>query len=286
MKRIIFAIVIGALGIVNSASVHSQTTNTIREINTIKKAPDKYIYAEGTSATWEEALENAKTLLSANIEVWANESNKNEDVKGFVAKANEHLFEIKATRGQLFRAFVYVKKSDLQPYTSDDQILIVPVSNDTNVQVTHVVPDKDEDNTHVALEIDSASETNVVVIPPLEVAEATQLVVAIPEDPVEAVAIAEQYEPNEKEKRILQVVLSSQIDDYIREMQAQNSLRGFGKYKKMPQNDECYLFVYNKSGEIPAHLHRVEGKYINVKTGQEDDIDNYKGCGAFWFTFR
>lgn len=283
MKRIIFAIMISALGI---ASIQGQTTNAIKEINTIKKAPDKYIYAEGTSATWEEALDNAKTLLSATIELWAKESNTNEDVKGFVAKANEHLFEIKATRGQLFRAFVYVKKSDLQPYTSDDQILIIPVSNDTNVQVTHVIPSKEENDAHISLEIDSTSESNVVVIPPFEVAEVLQPEVAIAEEPVEKPVLEEKYEPTERERRILQVMSSSQIDDYIREMQSQNSISNFGKYKQMPQNEECYLFVYNQSGEIPAHLHRVEGKYFNVQTGQEDDIDNYKGCGAFWFTFR
>ena len=285
MKRIIFAAMICALGI---ACLQGQTTNAIREINTIKKAPDKYIYAEGTSATWEEALDNAKTLLSANIELWAKESKINEDVKGFVAKANEHLFEIKATRGQLFRAFVYVKKSDLQPYTSDDQILIVPVSNDTNVQVTHVVPskDKNEDDAHISLEIDSTFDSEVVVIPPLVVPEVPQPEVVAAEQPVEEPALEEKYEPTERERRILQVVSASQIDNYIREMQSQNSISDFGKYKQMPQNKECYLFVYNQSGEIPAHLHRIEGKYVNVQTGQEDDIVNYKGCGAFWFTFR
>lgn len=44
--------------------------NATQSINEIKRQSDIYLYAESTSQTWEEALDNAKYLLGVEIETW------------------------------------------------------------------------------------------------------------------------------------------------------------------------------------------------------------------------
>lgn len=221
--------------------------NAVQEINKIKRSSE-YIFAESTTQDWSEALENAKTLLVSQIELWVKSELKDNESAGYVAKAGNHIFEIKATRGQLYRAFVYVKKSDLMPYSESDQVLVVPVNKEAEMTVSLV--EQKENN-----------EEEVIVAKP-------------------------KYEPSEFEKTMLNVSSANSINSYIKELQSSNKIGAFGKYAEMPKDGDCYLFVYNPQGEIPAYLYRKDSKYINLKTGEEDEIKNYKGCGAFWFQLR
>jgi hypothetical protein len=60
----------------------------------------------------------------------------------------------------------------------------------------------------------------------------------------------------------------------------------YGKYKDMPSGIDCYLFVYNRDMIITAHLYKNNNTYLNLKTGNEDYLVNYKGCGALWFQLK
>ena len=87
------------------------------------------------------------------------------------------------------------------------------------------------------------------------------------------------YEPNEFEKQMLMVTKASDIEAFVK----QSSIAQYGKYKERPHNGEYYLIVYNREGTIPACLKFISGNVTNVATGEEDSIQNYKGCGAYWF---
>ena len=87
------------------------------------------------------------------------------------------------------------------------------------------------------------------------------------------------YEPNEFEKQMLMVTKASDIEAFVK----QRSIAQYGKYKERPNDGEYYLIVYNREGAIPACLKFISGNLTNVATGEEDSIQNYKGCGAYWF---
>lgn len=259
------------------ATAQNNTQNAIQEINQIKRSGDDYFYAEATSQTWEEALENAKTLLSAQIELWAKTEPSGETVEVYVARASEHLFEIKATRGQLFRAFVYVKKNAILAISSTDDVLVVPVTKEEPLVVSLVTP---------VLEEPVQGETNESLEE-----EELQIVTeySAPEPPQKQskpAPIEETFQLTPFEREMTSVSSFSAVSDFIRNLQGSNKISKMGKYADMPQDIDCYLFVYNQQGEIPAYLHKTSDGFINLKTKVADNIKNYKGCGALWFILR
>ena len=58
----------------------------------------------------------------------------------------------------------------------------------------------------------------------------------------------------------------------------------YGKYATAKQPELCYLIVYDPAGNIRALLDRGGDIRKNLKTGCDDSIRNYRGCGAIWFT--
>ena len=61
-------------------------TNATQSINEIKRQGDIYLYAESTSQTWEEAMDNAKYLLGVEIETWV-KSLDTKPADGYIADA-------------------------------------------------------------------------------------------------------------------------------------------------------------------------------------------------------
>ena len=60
----------------------------------------------------------------------------------------------------------------------------------------------------------------------------------------------------------------------------------YGKYATATHLETCYLIVYDPAGNICALLSKGKDVRQNLKTGKDDSIQNYRGCGAIWFTLR
>ena len=60
----------------------------------------------------------------------------------------------------------------------------------------------------------------------------------------------------------------------------------YGKYATAEHPELCYLIVYDPVGNICALLGKGTDVRKNLKTGKDDSIKNYRGCGAIWFTLR
>lgn len=60
----------------------------------------------------------------------------------------------------------------------------------------------------------------------------------------------------------------------------------YGKYATAKQPEQCYLIVYDPAGNIRALLGKGDNVRKNLKTGSDDGIGNYRGCGAIWFTLN
>ena len=140
MKKILFAIW-AMLFTLNSSG--QTVMDAAKEINTIK-ADTSYIYAESTVKDWETAYENAKLLLSKEIEDWL-VANGVKDISGVITTSSEHIMEIKTTRGSLYRAFVYVNKNKLLPFTDKSKVVVVdmgheerPNNNNQSISLTPI----------------------------------------------------------------------------------------------------------------------------------------------------
>lgn len=216
-------------------------TNATQSINEIKRQGDTYLYAESTSRTWEEAMDNAKYLLGVEIETWV-KTLDSKPADGYIAEAQNHVYNLKSMRGDRFRAFVYVKKTDIVPYDNISQLVVVPMSEEQKTTISEV----------------SSSRKKVPV----------------------------EYQPSEFEEEMMSITDANNIGMFIKRLKTEGKVVNYGKYKDMPSGIDCYLFVYNRDMAIPAYLYKQGEKYINLKTGKQDQVVNYSGCGAWWFQLK
>lgn len=91
-----------------------QTDELKKEINKIKKSR-QYLYAETTMSDPEEALATALDMLMRDAQKWIVEKKKldDKDVDLVLTNLSQHYEKMELSRGNMFRAFVYVKKSDI-----------------------------------------------------------------------------------------------------------------------------------------------------------------------------
>lgn len=96
-----------------SAGAQDNQAELKSKVNEIKKSPD-YIYAETTRETAEEAKSAAEEQLYNNINIWVAQEKKLRGAKQvIVAQSKADYEEYQLQRGNLVRAFLYVKKSDI-----------------------------------------------------------------------------------------------------------------------------------------------------------------------------
>lgn len=106
----------------------AQTSNaeTKAQINKIKKS-SSYLYGEATLASTEDAIKLANEILQEEIDAWIQEKKKLRESNTVVVKnINEVSQQMMLPRGNMHRAFVYVKKSDIIP---SDNVTVVAIEN-------------------------------------------------------------------------------------------------------------------------------------------------------------
>ncbi len=97
-----------------SAQTNSNVEEKKKEINSIKKN-SQYIYAEATAATEQEAKDLAEELLYQEINEWvATQKKLRQSNELLISDRKELWTNVSLTRGNMFRSFIYVKKSNIQ----------------------------------------------------------------------------------------------------------------------------------------------------------------------------
>jgi len=242
-----------------SCVVYAQDKQSL--MNSIKSDP-KYLYATGTSTIdMEDALNNAKDLLTLEIEQWLKE-NEVKEAKGYISISKEIFSHIQTQRGKLFRVFVYVAKSDVILYFKEEEASVVAFEDPQNRQ------------------IDNASDTREKV---QDVKNERAL-----EEAIQTIV------PNEhssftltlSEKRMTEIKTFLELNDYVNEGRESETITDVGNYSNMPKTGLVYVFIHNRNGEIPACLKVQDAVPVNMNTGKSDVIENYKGCGAIWIKIK
>lgn len=128
-KRLLF--VLAALLVF--AFAKADNSNDIKKkINSIKKN-SQYLYAEATAPTEDEAYDIAEEMLYEEVNEWAATKKKLQNSVNIAINNKQSLWTtISLPRGNMFRSFIYVKKSDILPVENSDII------NNTNIQPSEV----------------------------------------------------------------------------------------------------------------------------------------------------
>lgn len=232
-----------------------------KQINKIKKS-QSYLSAEATMPSEEEALKTANELLVSEINDWVKTKRNSDKVQQIVLQdITTCTDKMNMKRGANFRAFVYVKKSDIVLIKGEGQI---------------VLTDNEQGNDLQALS---------------EISEPMKIEKEKPvskEGKVEA-AVVEKIEGNRAEtslKKILGAKTMEDMKSIFAGLKADDAIR-YGAY---PSDDissgNYYLLFYARTGEIKAVVAVEEDKLSDVNTKQAVKLSDYSGYGAYWFELK
>ena len=119
------------------------------------------------------------------------------------------------------------------------------------------------------------------VLPMVEVPEPVEV-----EDTVPVLEEVLVPELTPDEETMAAIFKFDEIEPFIKGLKSDGRLHAYGKYASLPEDDPCYMFVYDKEGSVVAVLRQLEGgKHYNLRTLKDDNIRNYKNCGAIWLQF-
>ena len=221
-----------------------------KNINKIKR-DTMFIYAEATMKDLNEAYNGARAILEMKVGDWVRLQHPAEGIELCIVKAKEHFVQLETRRGDFYRAFVYVRKSD-----------ILPVADKSEVTVFEVSP----------------------VTKPNQMEAKPAIIVTEEKPQVEEKQQVLELTSEEKQMKLIRSFYD--VEPYIKGLKSQGKLNAYGKYATMPENEDCHIFVYDKQGNISALLRKSAAKQYNLNTLKEDNIKNYKNCGAIWFQLK
>ena len=96
-----------------SATVLAQNTDEVKQQIAKVKKSSQYIYADAVAATAEDAAGLAEELLYDEIKKWGASMKKLQGKSIIVGDTKKYHSSLSLPRGNMFRTFIYVKKSDL-----------------------------------------------------------------------------------------------------------------------------------------------------------------------------
>ena len=282
-------------------AVGQEVTDVKTQINQIKKNTSDYIYAEITATTEPDAKMLAEDLLYEEINKWAaTQQNLQASQKFLVNNKTSCITTLSTTRGNMFRCFMYIRKSDIQNANNADLVENTSLKSDrdvqtsTTVQTSTAAQSDSTSQTSAAAQADSTSQTTTTSVS-IQSEAAAQPVVEEPTIKEEKVVTqSSTQDVTETGSRSLypQVVKTlatlRTYSDMIAKAQAYKTLGEIVELvtNKFPESiEQYYLVIYDQQGRVQALL--TPGmQRVNVCTGNDDSEKNYHGCKAFAFKVK
>lgn len=278
-------------------AVGQEVTDVKSQINQIKKNTSDYIYAEITATTEPDAKMLAEDLLYEEINKWAaTQQNLQASQKFLVNNKTSCITTLSTTRGNMFRCFMYIRKSDIQNANNADLVENTSLKSDrsTTVQTSTTAQSDSISQTSAAAQPDSTLQTATTSVPIQSEAEAQPVVVGPTIKEEKVVTQSRTQDVTETGSRSLypQVVKTlatlRTYSDMIAKAQAYKTLGEIVELvtNKFPESiEQYYLVIYDQQGRVQALL--TPGmQRVNVCTGNDDSEKNYHGCKAFAFKVK
>uniref|UniRef100_UPI003FD6D4D1 hypothetical protein n=1 Tax=Alloprevotella sp. TaxID=1872471 RepID=UPI003FD6D4D1 len=278
-------------------AVGQEVTDVKSQINQIKKNTSDYIYAEITATTEPDAKMLAEDLLYEEINKWAaTQQNLQASQKFLVNNKTSCITTLSTTRGNMFRCFMYIRKSDIQNANNADLVENTSLKSDrsTTVQTSTTAQSDSTSQTSAAAQADSTSQTTTTSVPIQSEAAAQPVVEGLTIKEEKVVTQSRTQDVTETGSRSLypQVVKTlatlRTYSDMIAKAQAYKTLGEIVELvtNKFPESiEQYYLVIYDQQGRVQALL--TPGmQRVNVCTGNDDSEKNYHGCKAFAFKVK
>lgn len=276
----------------------------MKEINKIKRNRN-YLTVTGTStSSEEEASSNAQIMLVAEIDAWLKENSK-EDITGYTAKAKKNISMIQTKLGKLYRAFAYVKKSDILPHYKDEIIITeqpdtviqnMPVSSsvaDTSIKTSAITDKEVSDDKGHKSNTSQNTITDVTNHQPL-IAEKTTtptptvLSTETQASPEVQGGIASEQE----EKRIVKLLTIPAVKKYMNtQINAGKIERYSDQLSELPTQGISYIIMFDYHGIARKHIRMNQATATNLSSSTIEDLEQLskestKGYSFIWFTLK
>lgn len=276
-------------------AVGQEVTDVKTQINQIKKNTSDYIYAEITATTEPDAKMLAEDLLYEEINKWAaTQQNLQASQKFLVNNKTSCITTLSTTRGNMFRCFMYIRKSDIQNANNADLVENTSLKSGRDVQTSTTAQSDSISQTSAAAQPDSTSQTATTSVPIQSEAEAQPVVEepSIKEEKVVTQSRTQDVTETGSRSLYPQVVKTlatlRTYSDMIAKAQAYKTLGEIVELvtNKFPESiEQYYLVIYDQQGRVQALL--TPGmQRVNVCTGNDDSEKNYHGCKAFAFKVK
>jgi len=239
------------------------------EINRIKKSKE-YLYSDITMPTLEGAVSQAFDELQQEILFWImDRADKKEGLTVSPRDINTLIDTIMVRRLDMYRVFAYVKKVKLAIFYADWNIVLDENLDCDDGRLPQIdVPERPLLPDSVAPS-DSIAQDSVVSEKVLSLLKNNFL--------GKKGGVIEQLK---RAKNFFE------LKEIMEPLKLKGDILDYGKYATAKNPEDCYLIVYDPAGNICALLGKGEEERLNLKTGQLDSINNYRGCGAIWFRIK
>lgn len=185
-----------------------------KKINSIKK--DKaYLYAEITTDNQQSALDLAEDMLNQEINKYVAEQKKLRSAQNILLRNTQEIMEsISLPRGNMFRAFKFVKKSDIM------------AADNAEVRVNTQPADTQGNKASGATTLKSSVQT----------------------------VTTESAKRNETIARLLAVSKFADLSAVFKQLKQEGRIGQYAKIKELTNPEQFVLVIYNREGNIEAVL--------------------------------
>ena len=252
-------------------------------INSIKKSRE-FLYSDITMSSKEDANSQAVELLQRQIFTWAKDRAKNKNAGNVsLIELNKLIDTIMVRRANMYRVFAYVKKVKLVPLFCEWKLTLIDNLDVDDVNDIEGLPE--EKSEEQAFDEESPEQE--------ELPEPTDTILSQISEKKDTVANGEIRSILRKSfwgkkggviEQIKKAKNFFELRQIMEPLKEKGDIKDYGKYATAEKPEECYLVVYDPAGNIKALLGKGDKVRPNLKTGRDDSIKNYRGCGAIWFT--
>ena len=236
----------------------SQTDSEKRiRIGEVQQNYDRYFRGDATEESADRALERALSALQREIDTYADTAKGMVVVQSAVA---DKIGKVEMARGDRFRAFVYVKKEDAVISVEANPSLL-PTASPLSVSTP---PAAAAEPAPAAVETPSSA-------PPVAAEPAPAAVETPAPAPQKAMTALEE---------IQSVKTLSELRPLLVRRKEIGDVLDYNRYSALTDAAMYYVVLFSREGDIVAVLSPGREERVNLKTGREENLSQYKGYGA------
>lgn len=256
-----------------------------KQINQIKR-DNAYLYAEATLSTEEEALSVAKELLLRQVQEYVEtkpELSKSETV--LVKDINSSSESMSMMRGEMYRVFVYVKKSDIEAISNAMAISKTTTVQPVPVKQSTVTSESVKETPRAPIDEQPAQPVMKPVESPSQPVSTTPNHGASSDRVLDSVQRTMPSWQMQAIQTLLECNSVEAVASRLGRLKTEYKVKKYGTSDNCPSLQDVYLVFFGEKGNVIDVLGPGKSQRVGFKNMEIVSIDKFIGTQSLWFTF-